>query len=470
MVLRIVSKKFLLLSLMACSLLACKNSSLDINKMLNDLRVEKTTESATLQDSQLLTQTPAIFNEREEIRFKSFASENLKYNISEAILRHPLFVAEMNKFEASKAYVDAAKSTQNVQAAATLLGGIKSEDRKTDPSASLTVSVTKLIYDYGASDETILSVTEKSSMAKIMALVEAEKISANAIGVWSELVRLNRIKKVYSDGLDVARPLLGQIKNISTSGIADKSQLLEAQKRYSALELGVEEVVGMALIAETKFFDIFPGGDLESVQELDVPEVRVDSNSYDQLIKNSNILKGQNLLIKSYKAELRASQLGARPSVAFASTVNAPAKDTMDDGLATLGLSVNYIFNDGGRRVADADALRANIKNVENTIQNQILIDKMNLAVLNQQHRTALKRVSSSKELLRLAQEIADTAKAQLVTGRSSISDVMNASVSTAEAKIALIHAETDLTLAGYGIIGLVEGILNYINWQKLES
>ena len=64
--------------------------------------------------------------------------------------------------------------------------------------------------------------------------------------------------------------------------------------------------------------------------------------------------------------------------------------------------------------------------------------------------------------------DISDTAKAQLVTGRSSISDVMNASVSTAEAEIAVINAEADLLSASYGIIGLVYGILPYISWQKL--
>ena len=69
-----------------------------------------------------------------------------------------------------------------------------------------------------------------------------------------------------------------------------------------------------------------------------------------------------------------------------------------------------------------------------------------------------------------LAKDIRDTAKGQLITGRSSISDVMNAEVSLAEAEISLINAEADARLASFGIIGLVDGILNYINWKDLTS
>ena len=468
MIPRNYNKNFALIPAFAIMLTACQNSNLDINKILSKFDVEKKVESSEPQDSLVSSDVVTETTKRENSKFKPFIPKNLKHNIAEAVIIHPLYIAERDKFEASQAYIEAAKSTKNVQASATLLGGLKSDNRKTDPAASLSVSISKLIYDYGASNAAVLSVSEKSAMAEIMVLGEAEKIASRALGVWIELVKTMRVKQVYLEGLDLARPLLGQIKNISTSGVADKSELLEAQKRYSSLELGVEEVTAALIAAETKFLDIFPEADLSSLRQLDIPEVTFYDNNENRLIENSTVIKGQELLIKSYQAELAASELGAKPAVAIAATVNAPAKDTMEDGLATLGLSVNYTFNDGGRRAADNDAIRANIANVENTRRNQISVDKMNLAVLIQQYKTAIKRVDTSKEILRLAQEIADTAKGQLITGRSSISDVMNARVATADAQISALNAQTDLVLASFGIIGLLDGILNYINWQKI--
>jgi outer membrane protein TolC len=466
--LKIYRKNFMLITVLSSLLMSCQNNNLDINKILSKFDVEKEIGEPDQQESSALNNVAGEAKELAQAKFKPFVSDNLKHNVTEAIIIHPLYIAERNKFEASKAYIKAAQSTKNMQASATLLGGLKAEDRKTDPSASLSVSLSKLIYDYGASDATILSVTEKSAMAEIMTLGEAEKIASRALGVWVELVKTIRVKKVYSDGLALAQPLLGQIKNISSAGVADKSELLEAQKKYVSLELGVEEVTAALIAAETKFLDIFPDADLLSVRQLDFPKVTLYENNETRLIENSIIIAGQELLIKSYEAELKASKLGAKPTVAVASSVNAPAKDIKQDGLATLGLSINYVFNDGGRRDADNDAIKANIANVENTKRNQILVDKMNLAVLIQQHKTSLKRVDTAREILLLAQEIADTAKGQLVTGRSRISDVMNARVATADAQISLINAETDLVLASYGIIGLLDGILNYLNWQKI--
>ena len=46
----------------------------------------------------------------------------------------------------------------------------------------------------------------------------------------------------------------------------------------------------------------------------------------------------------------------------------------------------------------------------------------------------------------------------------------MNAEVSLADAEISLINAEADAQLASYAIIGMVDGILSYINWSDTAS
>jgi outer membrane protein TolC len=428
------------------------------SKFFSNVAILPAEEPAELIKQDILTQ------------YEPFVNQNSKLNIVRAVLINPSYISSRKSIDVSRSFVDGTNSAKGVQASVRMLGGVKSENRSTDAAASVNFSVNKLLYDYGAADLAILSAEERFEIAKVESTIVAETLAISAYEAWIDLFRKRKIEEVYSRGLELAKPLLGKIKNISTSGIADKSDLLDAQKRYSSLELGVAEVKSLLILSEAAFLDIFPGSNLTSVGPLNLPLLSLDKNISSRLIEKSNLIKAQKMLTKSYAAEIQALEQGAKPIVSVASTINAPAKNTMDDGVATFGLSVDYIFNDGGKRVADIEGLKARIESLESDIQRLIIENETKYSVIDQQLKISLRRVAASKEIIILAKDIRDTAKGQLVSGRSSISDVMNAEVSLADAEISLINAEADARLASYGIIGLLDGILNHINWSDKAS
>lgn len=408
--------------------------------------------------------------EANSIKFKPFLNENAKDNISLAVLSYPSYLGAEKNIDTALAAVEGVRSIKELQATANILAGVKAEDNVTDPAANLSISLNKLIYDYGASDASVLSAEDRLQIAKIESLIVAESIALKGYEAWIDLIRKKQIFAIYSEGLELAEPLLGKIKNISSSGIADKSDLLDAQKRYSSLELAVAEISSMVISSEAAFLDIFPGSNINSVRPLTMPNVNIGEESSVGLVRTSKALKINKLLVQSLNSEINALERGAKPTISLASNVNAPAKNTRNDGIATIGLNLSYQFNDGGKRDSDISSLKSQIESVRHEIDKQILQDKTRLALLEQQLEVSLKRIVSSKEMVSLTKDIRDTAKGQLISGRSSISDVMNAEVSLAEAEISLVNAEADARLASFGIIGLVDGILTYINWKDQAS
>ena len=464
-------KNFLLCLSVLMVMSSCQSTKVNFGGMVEKIRTNLV--SGRVSSGQILldeVKTGKLVTPEASKSFKPFTVKNANENIVTAVLNYPSYISSKKNIVAARAFVDGTSSVKGLQASVSILGGVKSENRSTDPAATLSLSMNKLVYDYGAADFAILSAEERYEITKIESLIMAETLTLSAFEAWVALVRNKKIHEVYLRGMNLAEPLLGKIKNISSSGIADKSDLLDAQKRYSSLEVALSEVKSLLISSEVTFSEIFPGSDLNSVALLDLPELPLIDGTVLTLINNSNKIKTQRLLVKSYLSEIRALELRAKPNVSLSSTINAPAKDTLEDGVATIGVSVNYNFSDGGKRAAEIDGLKARIESLENEIQRQILDSKTKLSIAEQQLKTSLKKITSSKQIISLTKDIRDTAKGQLISGRSSISDVMNAEVSLADAEISLINAEADARLASYAIIRMVEGILSYINWSDTAS
>ena len=69
------------------------------------------------------------------------------------------------------------------------------------------------------------------------------------------------------------------------------------------------------------------------------------------------------------------------------------------------------------------------------------------------------------EDVLVLSKELRDTSKAQLISGRSSVQEILSAEVKLAEIKIELITAEALATLASYRFNAITGELLDSIKW-----
>ena len=143
----------------------------------------------------------------------------------------------MANVRSAKMTVKAVESGRNTQVTFQALSGLIRENSSNSFGAAGTLNVSRLLFDAGAIDNSILSQKKRVQLAKVQAEIAAETIALRAYEVWINVHRQKKIMDVYDEGLSLAEPLLGQIKNISLSGLSDKAMILKAQQDYSKLEV-----------------------------------------------------------------------------------------------------------------------------------------------------------------------------------------------------------------------------------------
>ena len=449
----------------------CQNSYSDFTEYSRDFLNKVGNNDKSINDSEA-REAPVTDKEDNSRRvktvfpeFASFEKDNAIKNVRLAITGDAYVNAAISAIEVAEHDYEATKSLGRFQSSATVSGGVISENRTTDAAAGIVLSGNKLIYDFGGLEFTVNSALQSVEIAKLQALIKAEESALSGFGVWINLIKTRKILDVYQSGLLLAEPLLGQIKNISASGVSDKAALLSAKQKYAALEVGVAQAKTFVKISETEFVNHFKGADLSNIDEIGAMNFPKSSVVVSDELKETNVIAYQLRSRKALEEQISALKSDSKPKVSFATRLNAPFKDTMDEGDLNVGLQVNYKFTDGGKNQASIKRYEAQIKSIDSGISAIYEDAESQYLIVEQQYQAILKKNDSMKELQDLAHEVRDTAKAQLVSGRSNIKDVMNAEVALAEAKIELISSNAELASLSYRANALLGNLLEYVGW-----
>ncbi len=404
---------------------------------------------------------------RSKPTFKTFKQSNVFYNVKTAVTSHPSVQSAMFNVKAAKLNIQTVEAGKKTQVSAQALGGINRDNSSNTLGAVGSLNVSRLLFDYGAIDSTVLSQKKKYELSRVQAEIAAETVALRSYEVWINLYRQKRVMEVYERGLSLAEPILGQIKNISLSGLADKAMILKAQQDYSQLEVAHSRSSAELAAAKALFKEIFPNGDIDSLEGLQVRRVMQGKSAKKNMMIQSATLRAQDLLTDAFEAELKTLKAQKKANVSMSAGVTAPAKDTIQEGSANVGILVNYVFNDGGRLDSQIKGLKEKIKEVKQQRQS---IERELEAQLNVAIETYLgvkKTYDVTLELVNLSKEVRDTSKDQLVSGRSKIQEVLNAEVKLSENKIQLVNAEAELRLASYRIRALTHGLTKEIGWKS---
>ncbi len=402
-----------------------------------------------------------------QVDYLPFTNSNLGFNINLAIANNPDILARLEEGSAAKDLIKVESSAKQVQSSAQLSGGIVTESGATDPALVASLSLSKLLYDFGRTDSNILSQTENSRVAELAVVVEAELLALEAVTAWIVYHEKLEIEKVYERGLTMARPLLGQIKNISTSGLVDKASLLEAKKKYTTLETLADQAKLATAAAGVDFKNIYRFNVPKNISSVRPIEIEEPTDRLEEVFQRSPAVKIINHRIFAKAAELKSVQLSEKPVISAVGSITTPAENIKEDGVANVGLLLNHTFNDGGRRIATVSALTAELEALKQ--QRKGTIEKL-LSEFNQQSillQGAQREKESLEEILKLALEVRDAARGQLVSGKSSIEDVLAAEIGLAEVQIGLISVHAQISQASFRRYALQNGLTSLFNWSR---
>ena len=459
-------KRINLILLIIFVLASCQSSQYQIGDIFSQVFKENVDDSNLDQD--LTDQVEGVIHsyKRSQPIFKTFTSENALENIRLGVSNDPRVLSKLAALEMAKEDINISESFNKLQTSANLTGGLRTEDRTSEAAAAVVISSNKVLYDFGMSEAQLRIASDSLELARLDTLMKAEEVGLNGIDIWVSFVKQKQINKIYKDGLALAKPLLGQIENISVSGVADKTELLAAKEKYSRLQNGANQAQSLFNAAETEFFNFFNVSDVPKVEMLEGMVFPDSLISESGKIMKSNLVQYQILSEKILIEKMKALEGKDKPLLSFSSQVMAPAKDTLDEGTLNAGLLVNYVFNDGGRNKAEIKKVEAEIISLNNKSTSVYFDLSKQFLLLEEEYKANQKKKALMKELNDLAKEVRDTAKAQLISGRSSIKDVMNAEVSLAESQVELIIADADLITGSYRANAISGDFLPYIGWN----
>lgn len=466
MILIKIVSKFAIGLLFVCIISACQLDTSKFEKALLEFKLPSSQRALEVSEGPKLQKTPNEADLVTDITYRDFTEANLKENLKIALKNFPDLKSKSYQTDMAIAGIGVVEAASKLQGTSNVLSGARSENRSTEASAIASVSIGKVLYDFGSIDYSIKSQKEAIESAKLAELVMVETVAIQGIDAWINLARNNEIETIFKRGINLATPLLGQIKNISTSGLSDKTSLLSAKQKFASLESSYQAVQANTLMSEALFKNIFLGSKILNVEVINQIDFVSVLSPNEENFRNSLEFKGNQSLIRAKNLELSALTASKKPTVTLRANATIPVEDVRDEGVAMVGLDVTYSFNDGGLKTAKIDMLSLELKSLREQGAALLISKESALKLLQQRYLVAVSQISTNEDLLKLASEVRETVKGQLISGRSSIPDIMNAEVTLAETQIDLVNARADAVLLSYQIFALTGSLAEYIGWS----
>ena len=410
--------------------------------------------------------TTVINDKTPNLKLLPFEAKNAKKNIIKAVKFQPSIQGLKQQLSLLKANKKGALALKENQISFRGLGGIARSDQKNEVGGSASFNLSRLLYDYGSTDQSIKSFDDRIKSGEYSLISQAEDLVLNGYQLWNNLYAQRKIVSIYKEGIALANPLIEQIDDIAGSGIADKATILRAKKEYFEIIKDMKSTEALEKNISVQFMSFFniknSDRKVSSLKPFSVTNYNLLEK---KMVQYSPFLKSQKFKINSLERNLISLKARKKPNVSLNSALNTPFENAIADSSASIGVNVNYIFNDGGQLDSQIESISKQIKAELKIYESSVKELKQNLKSNYESYVIALETRKALIDLIEISNEVRDTSKSQLVAGRSTLSDVLSAEVSVAKNQIALINLEAQINSYTFIIRSLTSGLVPNVNW-----
>lgn len=347
------------------------------------------------------------------------------------------------------------------------LGAVREIGDTTSTSSGIAggLNLSQLVYDGGASESAVNRATALALSAQAGRMMEANEITLGAASAWVNTWQYSERLRLMHHRTSEMALLVDQIERMASNGMLDRASLESARRQIVEIEL--EQVRLQAGLAEAhvlfrRFFavspaEVSPPQDLISAQE---------TRSLAQNWRDAPSLQRMAAEMLVAQATVGEAEAAFRPRARVQGGARSPLESGESTDL-TLGISLDYVIGDGGRRQSQLeaaqaryDAAKAQLSDAQTSLQADL---QATLGRLDAMERS----LPLLQEKLRLSQSEAETARSQLLTGQSNLRQLVEAEIGmyrTQDQQIAM-QAELQILLltiaartgALSGLVGLEE-------------
>lgn len=315
------------------------------------------------------------------------------------------------------------------------IGGIRETNvaRNTSTGVAGGLNLSQLVYDAGGSASAVNRATAQALAAQAARVAQGNTLALNAARAWIDVAQYTERLQLMRARTSEMDMLLGQIERMATNGMLDRAALDSARRQI--VDITLEETRLEASLAEAqslfhRFFHVQPRGIARPAELVSAAQAR----SFAQAWENAPDLQRQAAEAIAAQAAIGEAKSAFRPQVRVQTGLRSPLERDESTDL-TVGVMLDYSFNDGGRRrnqleaaEARSVATEAQLSDAQRGLQAELKGALTQLAALD-------RSMPLVAEKLRLSRSEAETSRSQLRTGQSNLRQLVEAEVETYRAQ-----------------------------------
>jgi outer membrane protein TolC len=266
-------------------------------------------------------------------------------------------------------------------------------------------------------------------------VVQGNEIALNAaqawIGLWQYSERL-RLLQARTSEMDM---LVEQIERMASNGMLDKASLENAQRQIVDIKLEESRLIAGQAEAQVlfqRFFNAKPSNVPQPSELVSATQARALAQDW----QTAPGLQRQAAELLAAQAAVGEARSAFKPSARLQAGARSPL-DSDESTDLTVGLSLEYSFNDGGRRKKQLEVAEARVTATDAQLSDA----QRGLEAELQAGLTRLVSIERAMPLLadklRLSRLEAETARSQMQTGQSNLRQLV-------EAEIAIYRAQDE--------------------------
>ena len=345
-------------------------------------------------------------------------------------------------------------------------GGIReletTQGDQTNTGVAGRLNLSQLVYDGGAATSVINRATAAAIGAEGERIAEGNRIALEASTAWLNLWQHNERLKLMDARISVMDKLIDQIERMSQSGLIDRASVDSARRQIVDVKLERSRLQAEKANSEVLFERYFGVklGEIKKPGEL----ISADKcREYSKDWPDSPILRSKAAEVLAAEASVSEALAAFRPVAQIQTGAQSPWEENESTDL-TLGMTIQYAFNDGGRRektLASAEA-RLNATNGDFVNSQRALKAEVDSGL------SRLSSIETSMPLLddklRLSRSEAEASRSQLLTGQSNLRFLIEAEIEIYRAqdqKITMLAERDILSLTIAALTGALGKLID---------
>lgn len=309
------------------------------------------------------------------------------------------------------------------------IGGIRETGSNADTTTGVAggVNVSQLVYDGGASASAMNRSTALALSAQAGRLVQGNEIALNAARAWIDLWQYSERLRLMQARTAEMDTLIDQIERMASNGMLDRASLENVQRQIVDIKLEESRLVAGQTEAQVlfqRFFNAKPSSMTKPSELVTAAQARGMAQDW----QTAPGLQRQAAELLAAQAAVGEAQSAFRPRARLQAGARSPL-DSADTTDLTVGLSLEYTFNDGGRRKKQLEAAEARVAATDAQLSDA----QRGLEAELQAGLTRLASIERAMPLLtdklRLSRSEAETSRSQMQTGQSNLRQLVEAEI-----------------------------------------